>query len=160
MRTARLGIRKVYIEVTNYCNFSCDFCPLGLSGRPRRHLDFSLYTQAIDEISNHQIADSVAFHVLGEPLMYPHIFEAVQYASRKGLRTSITTNGSLLTEGRARRLTAAGLNRLTLSLQRFGPEAHEARRAPISFDKYYQRLLNGVRYVNQNGDQTHVLVLR
>jgi radical SAM protein with 4Fe4S-binding SPASM domain len=159
MSVSRLGIQKVYIEVTNYCNFCCKFCPLGISRRPRQHLDYQLFTQVIDDISGHQIADTVAFHVLGEPLLYPRIVDAVRYANDHGLRTSITTNGSLLTEGRIGPLLEAGLHRLTISLQRFGQADHEARRAPMEFDDYYRQLLNAIRYINLFGCQTQVYVL-
>lgn len=159
MSIKQLGIKKVYIEVTNYCNFRCEFCPLRLSHRPRRHMDFQLFCKAIDDIVGFGIADSVAFHILGEPLMYPRIVDAVRYANDSGLRTSITTNGSLLTQGRVRELVTAGLNRLTISLQLFGAADHRSRRAPMSFDEYYERLLDGVRYVNSFDGNTEVHVL-
>jgi hypothetical protein len=159
MSIERLGIRKVYVEVTNYCNFKCEFCPLALSERPRQHMELALFKRAIDDIAGQGIADSIAFHILGEPLMYPHIVEAVGYAVERGLRTSITTNGSLLTETLVQRLVAAGLDRLTISLQRFGDAEHESRRSPMSFDDYYRRLLNAISYVNSSGGRTEVCIL-
>ena len=44
--------QKIYFEVTNRCNFRCDFCPLGESQRPPRDMDWALYTRAIDEIAD------------------------------------------------------------------------------------------------------------
>jgi MoaA/NifB/PqqE/SkfB family radical SAM enzyme len=89
MGSNRQSTRKVYFEVTNHCNFRCDFCPLGVSKRERRHMDFSLFQKGIDDIVGEQVADAVGFHVLGEPLLYPRIFDAVSYASDRGLRTEI-----------------------------------------------------------------------
>lgn len=159
MSISQLGIHKIFIEVTTYCNFRCDFCPITLTSRKSQHLDFELLTTVVDEIAKNDITDSIAFHLLGEPLLYPHIFEAVHHARKNGLRTEITTNGSLLTEDRVRRLIDVGLNKLTISLQQFGETAHQARRAPIKFDHYYQRILKAIRLFNTYDSQTEVAVM-
>lgn len=159
MNNSRPNVNKVYIEVTNFCNFRCDFCPLRLSNRKRIHLDFDLYTKIIDDISGNEITKTVGFHILGEPLLYPHVFKAVRYARENGLRTEMTSNGSLLTQERVRGLAEAGLDRLTISLQRFGETDHEARRAPMPFDQYYERILEAVRLFGSSNYSTEVLVL-
>jgi hypothetical protein len=56
----------------------------------------------------------------------------------------------LLAEGRILALVGAGLDRMTISLQQFGPSDHEARRAPMSFDRYYKGLPEGMRLINAN----------
>lgn len=159
MNISKLGIQKIFIEVTTYCNFRCDFCPITCSTRKPQHLDFRLLTKVVDEIARNKITDSIAFYILGEPLIYPHIFEAVHFARKNGLRTQITTNGSLLTADRVQRLVDVGLNKLTISLQRFGETDHQARRAPIKFDQYYQRILKAVSLFNTSDSQTEVAVM-
>lgn len=52
----------------------------------------------------------------GEPLLFPSVVEeTVKFASRVGLKASLITNGSLLTEGIARRI-GAGLEVLGISI--------------------------------------------
>ena len=38
----------------------------------------------------------IYLHVLGEPLLHPHLDELLTVAERNGLNINITTNGSLL----------------------------------------------------------------
>jgi len=152
-------VKKLYIEVTNYCNFSCDFCPLTYSSRERRHIEFSQFTRIIDEVSRLGMTDTVGFHVVGEPMMYPQIFQAIQYASENGFQTELTTNGSLLTEEKTKKLGDIGLNRLTISLQRFGDANHAGRHAAQSFDRYYARILESIRIFAKADFPTEVLVL-
>ena len=69
----------------------------------------------------------------GEPLLRPDLSKLVGFASRLGMSVTVITNGSLLSEEVARDLTAAGLDRLHISLG--GPaEVHNSiRRVPNMF---------------------------
>ena len=151
-------VRMVYFELTNHCNFRCDFCPHSFSKRPRQHLDISLFTKGIDDIVKHKITDTVAFHVLGEPLLYPQVFEAISYAKGKGLITTLTTNGSLLTAEIVEELQQAKLDRMNISLQRYGKDQHDCRRAPLSFTQYYLRIINAVKQVHCSNHETQITI--
>ena len=134
-------VTKVYFEVTNSCNFRCDFCPSYLSERKRQHMDFALFEKGIDDIIRDGITDTVGFHILGEPLLYPRLEDAVRYAKRRGLRTEINTNGSLLTEERIQALADAGLDMLSVSVQLTNRYNHAARGSDIPFDRYYRQMM-------------------
>jgi MoaA/NifB/PqqE/SkfB family radical SAM enzyme len=86
-------VTKVYFEVTNSCNFRCDFCPSYLSERKRQHMDFALFEKGIDDIIRDGITDTVGFHILGEPLLYPRLEDAVRYAKRRGCGRRSTRMG-------------------------------------------------------------------
>ncbi len=59
----------------------------------------------------------------GEPSLYPQLEELIAEVARLGPRDlAITTNGSLLDEARAARWRAAGLARITLSLDSLRPD--------------------------------------
>jgi len=149
---------KVYFEVTNACNFHCDFCPIGVSQRPKQHMPLALYQKGIDEIAAEGITDTVGFHVLGEPLLYPHIYEAICYARQRGLRTELTTNGSLLTEERVQRLIASGLDLLSVSVQVLSAAEHDGRTAALTFEQYYARVMNAVHLIRSSGSPMEVVL--
>jgi len=90
----RYRLERIHLEVTNVCNFKCEFCPDAIMERKRGHMDLGLLTQALDEIADHRLAKIVAFHLMGEPLIYPHIFEAIAMACDRQLNLHLTTNGS------------------------------------------------------------------
>ena len=59
----------------------------------------------------------------GEPLLRPDLQDLVSRLKRIGVETALTTNASLLA-GQADRLAAAGLDRVTVSLDALDPEVH------------------------------------
>ncbi len=91
-------------------------------------------------------AQEVHFHVMGEPLLYPSLTQAVRLARGTGLEAWMTTNGSLLTPDLLTDLRDAGLSHLTISLQT--PDAptfalRGSRR--LSFAEYRERIVGAVR---------------
>jgi MoaA/NifB/PqqE/SkfB family radical SAM enzyme len=158
MRSAEYKTIKVYFEVTNYCNFRCDFCPMQVSKRKMQHMDFTLFEKGIGDIVRDHVADTVGFHVLGEPLLYPRIFDAISHANRQGLRTEVNTNGSLLTQDRVQRLVEARLDTLCVSLQIMDPQEHVCRGSSLPFDVYYQRVMDAVRLIKRSQGQMGVVL--
>ena len=69
-----------------------------------------------------------------EPLIYPHLMEALDYAHRKGLATSLTTNGLVLPK-RAAGLVKHRLSLLNLSIDGPAPIHNTIRGNKRSFEK-------------------------
>ena len=125
-------LERIHLEVTNVCNFKCDFCPDAIMERKRGHMDLALVEKALDEIAEHNLAKIVAFHLMGEPLIYPHIFEAIDLALVRGLNLHLTTNGSTfhIFPNHRQRLIASGIPKVTISLQTPDPITFIIRGAP------------------------------
>ncbi|MFH0946120.1 MAG: radical SAM/SPASM domain-containing protein [Planctomycetota bacterium] len=111
-RSARLT--TLNIEITNRCNLNCVYCPVnsGLS-RARTDLPFERFVEILDRAPT--ITDLLPFQ-WGEALLHPRIFDMLRLASGRGLRTYLTTNGTLLDQRRRREILDAGLERLTISV--------------------------------------------
>lgn len=110
----------VYVEPTNKCNLSCDFCPQSLEDYedrtgPRQHMTISLYAKVMAEIEVLGIK-SLKLYFFGEPLLHPYIAEMVTLAKTVCNRVELTTNGMALTERMARSLIASGLDYLRVSV--------------------------------------------
>ena len=109
------------VELTNRCNLACEQCPgpgRGHALRPDMTLD--TFQSILDRCPT--VRTLLPFQ-WGEPLMSPVLYDALRLASDRGIRTMITTNGTLLDEAMSRRLLEAGLTRLTLSFDG-DPELH------------------------------------
>ncbi|MCB9899169.1 MAG: radical SAM protein [Planctomycetes bacterium] len=129
-RAARLTTLNV--ELTSRCNVACSYCDTNRAlGRPNTDLDLDVLARLLER--------APTVHTLlpfqwGEPLLYEPLDEAIALAARRGVRTYLTTNGTLLDGPRFVRLARAGLTRLTLSLDG-DAERHAAARgyaqAPI-----------------------------
>jgi len=105
---------RVYVEITNICNKSCSFCH-GTKRAPRSMTmdEFSLVCEKLSGVSEY-----LYLHVMGEPLTHPLLCDFVRYATEKGFKVAITTNGTLLDKcGDA--LIAAGVYKVNISLHSF-----------------------------------------
>lgn len=141
-----LPVRRLHIELTNHCNFACEFCPDGQMRRPRGAMALSLAERILAEAGRHGVAREAHFHVMGEPLLHPDLCDAVAAARRHGMEAWVTTNGSLLTPGAVRRLHEAGLSHLTISLQTPDVGTFALRGArQVTFEEYRERLVEAVR---------------
>ncbi|SBW10927.1 hypothetical protein KL86DPRO_70094 [uncultured delta proteobacterium] len=67
----------------------------------------------------------IDFSGIGEPLLHPDIVQMVALASKNGIGTSITSNGSILTPEKFDALASAGLGTLVLSVNSLVPERYE-----------------------------------
>ena len=121
----RLGrpLHDLRISVTDRCNFRCTYCmPKELFGASYRFMPRSelLSFEEIARLASIFVGHGVRKIRLtgGEPLLRQGLDDLVRMLSAvPGLEDlTLTTNGSLLTGQRARSLRAAGLGRLTVSL--------------------------------------------
>jgi cyclic pyranopterin phosphate synthase len=107
------------ISVTDRCNYRCVYC-MPEEGIPLKSHDDMLPYEAIGRIAS--AAAALGFDKVrltgGEPLVRRNIERLVSILSGiEGLTDiSMTTNGSLLTRDKARKLRAAGLARVNISL--------------------------------------------
>ncbi len=87
-----MHFKKIYIEISNSCNYDCSFC--FRSKRPKRFMSAEEFRFVAREVKS--FTDYIYLHVLGEPLLHPHFREILQIASAEKLMVNISTNGSLL----------------------------------------------------------------
>lgn len=85
--------RHIFIETTAACNLACSYCP---REKVKDHMAFPLFKSIIDEAAQYG-ARSFSLHLFGEPLLYPHWFEAIRYIKEKNRRNTVllTSNGTL-----------------------------------------------------------------
>jgi cyclic pyranopterin phosphate synthase len=119
--TMHRPLRDLRVSVTDRCNFRCVYCmPKEVFGRDyeflaRREL---LTFEEIERLARVFVSQGVHKIRLtgGEPLVRRDIERLVELLSRiSALDLTLTTNGSLL-EDKAEALAAAGLSRITVSL--------------------------------------------
>ncbi|MFC7411661.1 GTP 3',8-cyclase MoaA [Hydrogenophaga atypica] len=119
-------LRDLRISVTDRCNFRCNYCmPKSIFDKDYQYLPHSelLSFEEITRIARQFVAHGVQKIRLtgGEPLLRKHLeilieqLSSLRTAEGKPLDITLTTNGSLLRK-KAAALKAAGLNRVTVSL--------------------------------------------
>ena len=127
----RLGLHSLprlttlNVELTSRCNVACSYCDVNRElGRPAQDLPLEVLVRLLETTPGLQTLLPFQW---GEPLLYEPLDEALAHASQRGLRTYLTTNGTMLDGDRFESLGRAGLTRLTISLDG-GPAEHRARR--------------------------------
>ncbi len=123
------------IEPTTSCNLRCPECPSGLRDftRPTGMLDFSLFKQVIDQVHEHLVYLLLYFQ--GEPYLHQQFFDLVEYASKKGIYTSTSTNAHFLSDESARKTVESKLDRLIISIDGSSQDTYEQYRVGGSLEK-------------------------
>lgn len=106
-------------NITRNCNLKCVHC-YNDSGVGKAFNDFTTEKAktVLDDLIEFGVP-SVLFSG-GEPLMRHDLFELMEYAGNKGLRTVISTNGTLIKADTAKRIKDAGVSYVGISLDGIG----------------------------------------
>ncbi|VVC03952.1 Coenzyme PQQ synthesis protein E [Candidatus Bilamarchaeum dharawalense] len=124
-------------EATKRCIFDCVHC-----GVTKHQLKNELTTAQIKSLINQAADFGISIFAItgGEPLIRKDLVEIIAYASKKGLKVTLATNGLLLDKSLVDRLIKAGVVTFMLSLD--GPkEIHnKIRRNSKSFDHVFNAI--------------------
>jgi MoaA/NifB/PqqE/SkfB family radical SAM enzyme len=130
-------LTSVNIEVTNRCNLKCIQCPTtDAMRRPQGLLDYALFEKIVEE--NPQLEFVLLFQ-WGEPFLHPRVLDMVRACSKRGIRTMLTSNGTLLRPALRREILESGLTRLTFSVDGVGETHTRVRGYP--YEKLRQTIL-------------------
>jgi MoaA/NifB/PqqE/SkfB family radical SAM enzyme len=94
------GFDSVAIDISGFCNAKCKYCPAGddLSCKGE-FIHPETYKMILERlISNKLLTPMSKLHIycLGEPLLHPNIDEILRITKEFGLKTSLSTNASVV----------------------------------------------------------------
>lgn len=116
--TARSAIKrfqKVNIEISNICNLQCSFCPEVVRGKKLMSLE--VFRKIIQQVA--PLTEQVCFHLMGDPLVHPHLEELVDICHESAVRIFFVTNGVLLREKQSQILLHPAFRQVNFSLHSF-----------------------------------------
>ena len=117
-------LAKLYVEPTSECNLACRTCIRNVWDEPVGRMADATFARLIAGLRSFSPPPTVFFGGFGEPLAHPHIVEMVSQAKALGAPVELITNGTLLTEDLSRRLIAARLDVLWVSIDGATPESY------------------------------------
>ncbi len=85
---------KLNFHVTENCNFNCKFC---FARYEDREISFEEKKQVIENIAKSGLFPEINF-AGGEPFLDKGMVELIEFAHFQGLKVSVITNGSLLSD--------------------------------------------------------------
>lgn len=138
-------LQLVAWEVTGRCNLRCAHCRMAAgqydpAGELTTEQCFGLVDQILEG------GQPIIILTGGEPLMRQDIFEIGQYATGKGLRVVMGSNGTMLTQAVAARLKSIPIARLSVSIDFPTAEGQDRfRGVPGAFTAALEGIRNAIR---------------
>jgi radical SAM protein with 4Fe4S-binding SPASM domain len=133
--------KRTYIEITNTCNLSCEFCP-GTS-RTRQFMEPEAFDAILSKLNT--CSTHLYFHVLGEPLLHPQLPQFLDIAYTHEKQVNLVTNGTLIGEKGTQILGKPALRQVTFSLHSFAPSKQVA-----SVESYLEPIVRFAREASKN----------
>jgi radical SAM protein with 4Fe4S-binding SPASM domain len=126
--------RLIFWEVTKGCNLRCIHCRATATElMSPQDLPTAKALKIIDEIAD--FGNPILVLSGGEPLYRADIFDLAEYATKRGLRVALATNGTLVTKDVAQKIKASGVKRVSISLDGSDAATHDSFRGiPGAFD--------------------------
>ncbi len=139
--------RVIAWEVTRSCPLSCKHCRAAAQNTPYEgELTTDEARRMLASIAT--FAKPVLILTGGEPLLRPDVYEMAAYARDLGMRPVLATCGSLLTDEAARKLKAAGIATISISIDGADAESHDAFRGT---DGAFAAALTGIETAQRAG---------
>ncbi|WP_294403321.1 radical SAM/SPASM domain-containing protein [uncultured Clostridium sp.] len=135
--------KKIYIEITNVCNLSCNFCPK--TSRKYGFMEEESFEKIIKKINGY--TEHVYFHLMGEPLLNKNLKRFLEICEQNKFRVNITTNGTLINEAKEVLVHSKSLRQINISLHSFEANDHER-----DFNEYIGRIIDFIKEANEKSN--------
>lgn len=147
--SARARRPIVVWNITRTCNLRCVHCYSdSMAMKYPGELTWEQMEDVVGNLAAYQIPSLLLSG--GEPLIHPRFFDLVELASKAGLKLTISTNGTLITEEKAALLKAANVAYVGISLDGIGEIHDQFRGKEGAFDA----AVRGFRNCHEVGQKT------
>ena len=133
--------KRIYIEITNYCNMNCKFCPK--TNRRLQYMEIQDFKNIIEKIKDY--TNTIYLHVKGEPLLHANLKEILEIAKQSNLDVVITTNGTMLKEKQEILENAKSIRQINISVHSFEQNIKKQ-------NNYLDDVLNTVKNITDKND--------
>lgn len=151
---------KLTIDIGNVCNLRCPLCPTGRGddNAARGLMGMKEFEWVIDECGSY--LTKLELHNWGEPLLNKHLIAMVQYAKRRNIPVSISTNLNLMDKEMAEALVSTRIDKIFISCDGASPETYAQYRIGGDFDKVQSNIKCLVEAKNKlNNSYTRLILL-
>ncbi|MFQ5975483.1 MAG: radical SAM/SPASM domain-containing protein [Candidatus Hydrothermarchaeales archaeon] len=134
------SLRYLQLHITEKCNLNCKHCYLGT--KRQKDLDLDIIGKVIREFSQSGLKLLITG---GEPLLHDKFWEVLKIAKKYPIRVEVLSNGTLITDEKARRLSRY-IHGIQISID--GLEGgHESLRGKGAFKKAIKGVKAAKRYL-------------
>ena len=137
--------KKIYIETTNICNLSCNFCPK--TSRKLGFMGIESFNEIINKIKGY--TNHIYLHLMGEPFLNKNLETFLKIAKEADLKVNITTNGTLINRVKDLIIDSKAVRQINISLHSF-----EANDNDIEFNKYINNIID---FINESTEKSETI---
>lgn len=137
--------KKIYIETTNICNLSCNFCPK--TSRKLGFMSIESFKKIINKIKGY--TNHIYLHLMGEPFLNHNLETFLKIAKEADLKVNITTNGTLINKVKDIIIDSKAVRQINISLHSF-----EANNNDIDFYEYINNILD---FINESTEKSETI---
>ena len=128
---------------TKTCNLKCRHCYMSSDNKKyQNELTTEEAKSFIDDLADFRVP--VLLFSGGEPLIRPDFFQLAEYAQKKGVRPTLSTNGTLITREVAQRIKDIGVGYVGISLDGLKDVNDKFRGVDGAYEKAMQGIQNCV----------------
>lgn len=124
-KSTEFSLKALHVELTNKCPLACPQCYKG-DAKPV-DIDIGYLESIINEAMQLKVMQ-IAFGG-GEPLLYPHLLQAIRIVNDTSMSVSLTSSGFSLNSSLLKQLLQAGLNHMQISLNAIDEEINSLSRS-------------------------------
>jgi radical SAM protein with 4Fe4S-binding SPASM domain len=137
----------VSYSITTKCNLKCKHCySSSLEQAEPDELSTEEALSLVDDLSSWGIGLLIIDG--GEPLCRGDLLDIVRYASSKGIRTTIGSNGTLIDEAMARKMVDAGVMAIAISVDGVDAATHDSFRG---VEGAFEQTMRGIEACRNGG---------
>jgi MoaA/NifB/PqqE/SkfB family radical SAM enzyme len=137
----------VSYAITRKCNLKCKHCYSDAADSPGPDELSAIEAKGLlDDLA--KLGIRLLIFDGGEPLCREDFFEIARYASEKGMRTVVGTNGILIDAEMANRMKRAGIQAVQISIDGAKPATHDSFRGE---DGAFHKAMQGVEACKKAG---------
>jgi radical SAM protein with 4Fe4S-binding SPASM domain len=136
-------------EISDSCNLRCLHCYTNSGPEKSVSLSKDQAFKLIDNMADKQIY-SLGIGG-GEPLMLLYLDELIEHITKRGMKISLSTNGTLIDDNRAKKFNELGLGAAQISIDGLR-DTHDYIRGKGNFD----RAISGIKHLIAHGISVRV----
>jgi len=136
LRNGKPHADVVWLEITNFCNQTCTFCPDMHREAARQWQPLDQVKTLIDQLAAHVSVGSLQLNAYGEPLLHPQIGEILAYLRAKQVPwpTYFTTHGLTLVPKKLKALSGNWPTGIRVSLHNDSQDSYARTRSARAGD--------------------------
>ena len=144
----KLNKKPIFCDliITEKCMLKCRMCNMWQSKNDFDSPEIDVWKAFIDSFSDFVEDNAQVQFVGGEPLIKKGLLDFIKHTARKGLSTTMTTNGYLIDKDMADDIAGSGLNTLVFSLDSIRKETHDFLRG---VNGTYDRVMNAIELLGK-----------